>query len=196
MTNGELLPANVWVFLTVRADVWCAAFFVSDTTSPSDQDHGSGLWLWDGKAPLPPPQPASRVQQIPGPNVSALRRGGWLALSGGVALTLLGVALVLLAGHAALDAFRQASAGGYARGDRTNPIARRCARGQSRSSRQPPRISGRGDGHPAGSGANAVRAGTIACPLKSRNAAAIDKLTRCVPLRGPAEIYGAGPILS
>ena len=70
---------------------------LSDTTSPSDQDHGSGLWLWDGKAPLPPPQPASRIQQIPGPNVSALRRGGWLALSGGVALTLLGVALVLLA---------------------------------------------------------------------------------------------------
>jgi hypothetical protein len=29
---------------------------------------------------------------------------------------------------------------------------------------------------------------TIACPLKSRNAAAIDKLPRFVPFRGPAEI--------
>jgi hypothetical protein len=29
---------------------------------------------------------------------------------------------------------------------------------------------------------------TISCPLKRRNAAAIDKLTRCVPFRGPAEI--------
>ena len=29
---------------------------------------------------------------------------------------------------------------------------------------------------------------TISCPLKRRNAAAIGKLTRCVPFRGPAEI--------
>jgi len=31
----------------------------SNTTSPSDENHGSGLWLWHGKAPLPPspPQP-------------------------------------------------------------------------------------------------------------------------------------------
>jgi hypothetical protein len=64
---------------------------LSDTTSPSDENHESGLWLWHGKAPLPPspPQSASRVQQIRGPNVSALRRGGWMALPGGVALTLL-----------------------------------------------------------------------------------------------------------
>jgi hypothetical protein len=67
----------------------------SDTTSPSDENHGSGLWLWHGKAPLPPPppQPASRVPQSPGPNVSALLRGGWMALPGGVALTLLAVML-------------------------------------------------------------------------------------------------------
>jgi hypothetical protein len=51
--------------------------------------HTTGLWLWHGKAPLPssPSQPASRVQQIPGPNVSAWR----LALLGGVALALLAV---------------------------------------------------------------------------------------------------------
>ena len=68
---------------------------MSDTTTPSDENHESGLWLWHGKAPLPPspPQPASRVQQIPDPNVPALRRRGWMALPGGVALTLLAVML-------------------------------------------------------------------------------------------------------
>ena len=68
---------------------------MSDTTSPSEEDHRSGLWLWHGKAPppLPPLQPASRVQQIPGPTVSALRRRGWMALPGGVALVLLAVML-------------------------------------------------------------------------------------------------------
>ena len=68
---------------------------LSDTTSPSEEDHRSGLWLWHGKAPLPLPplQPASRVQQIPDPNVSALRRRGWMALPGGVALALLAVML-------------------------------------------------------------------------------------------------------
>ena len=67
----------------------------SDTPSPSDENHRSGLWLWHGKAPLPLPplQPASRVQQIPGPDVSALRRRGWMALPGGVALALLAVML-------------------------------------------------------------------------------------------------------
>jgi hypothetical protein len=67
----------------------------SDTRSPSDENHASGLWLWHGKAPLPPspPQPASRVQQYLGPIVSALRKGGWMALPGGVALTLLAVML-------------------------------------------------------------------------------------------------------
>jgi len=67
----------------------------SDTTSPSEEDHGSGLWLWHGKAPppLPPLQPASRVEQIPGPNVSALRRRGWMALRAGLALALLAVIL-------------------------------------------------------------------------------------------------------
>lgn len=66
---------------------------MSDTTLPSDENGRSGLWLWHGKAPLPPSpsQSASRVQQIPGPNVSALRRGGWWALLGGVALALLAV---------------------------------------------------------------------------------------------------------
>ena len=67
----------------------------SDTTSPSDENHESGLWLWYGKAPLPslPPQPASRVQRFFDPIISALRRGGWVALPGGVALTLLAVML-------------------------------------------------------------------------------------------------------
>jgi hypothetical protein len=68
-----------------------------DKTSPSDENHVSGLWLWHGKAPPPlPPSPlppASLVQQIPGPNVSVLRRRGWIALPGGVALTLLAVIL-------------------------------------------------------------------------------------------------------
>jgi hypothetical protein len=69
---------------------------LSDTTSPSDQDHGSGLWLWHGKAPLTPspPQPAPRARQILGPNVSGLRRRGWMALPGGVALALLAVILL------------------------------------------------------------------------------------------------------
>jgi hypothetical protein len=67
----------------------------SDTTSPSDENQASGLWLWHGKAPLPPSplQPASRVQQSLDPIVSALRRRGWMALPGGVALTLLAVML-------------------------------------------------------------------------------------------------------
>jgi hypothetical protein len=66
---------------------------LSDTTSPSDENHGSGLWLWHGKAPPSPPQPASRVQQSVGPIAAGLRRGGWMALPGGVALTLLAVML-------------------------------------------------------------------------------------------------------
>jgi hypothetical protein len=68
---------------------------LSDTTSPSDENHGSGLWLWHGKAPLPPSplQPASHVLQIPGPNVPALRRRGWMALPCGLALALLAVML-------------------------------------------------------------------------------------------------------
>jgi hypothetical protein len=66
---------------------------LSDTVSPSDKNHGSGLWLWHGKAPLPPVQPASRVQQSLGSIVSALRRRGWMALPGGLALALLAVML-------------------------------------------------------------------------------------------------------
>ena len=62
-------------------------------------------------------------------------------------------------GHAALNAPRQASARGYARGRRTNPITRRCARGHSRSFGQQPCTSGRAQGRPVRSGANAVRAG-------------------------------------
>ena len=67
----------------------------SDTTSQSDENQASGLWLWHGKAPLPPSplQPASHVPQIPGPNVPALRRRGLMALPGGVALALLAVML-------------------------------------------------------------------------------------------------------
>jgi hypothetical protein len=67
----------------------------TDTTSPGDENHESGLWLWYGTAPPPPspPQAASRVQQFLDPIVSALRRGGWMALPGGVALALLAVML-------------------------------------------------------------------------------------------------------
>ena len=66
---------------------------MSDTTSPSDQGHGSALWLWHGTAPITPspPQPASRAKQIRGPNVSALRRRGWMAVPGGLTLALLAV---------------------------------------------------------------------------------------------------------
>jgi hypothetical protein len=57
----------------------------SDTTSPSDENRVSGLWLWHGKAPppLPPLQPASRVEQIPG-LTSLLCEGvdGWRCLAG------------------------------------------------------------------------------------------------------------------
>jgi hypothetical protein len=69
---------------------------LSDTSSPSDGSRASGLWLWQGKPPLPtsPPQPASRVQQsVDHPVVSALRKRGWIALPGGVALALLAVML-------------------------------------------------------------------------------------------------------
>ena len=62
---------------------------LSDTTSPSDENHGSGLWLWHGKPPPPPLQPDPRVQQSLGAIFSALRRRVWIALPGGVALTLL-----------------------------------------------------------------------------------------------------------
>jgi hypothetical protein len=62
---------------------------LSDRTSPSDENHGSGLWLWHGKPPLPSLQPAPRVQQSLGPIFSALRSRVWIALPGGVALTLL-----------------------------------------------------------------------------------------------------------
>ena len=68
---------------------------MSDTTSPNDGNHGSGLWLWHGKAPLPPSpsRATSRLRQFLDPIVSALRRGGWVALPGGVALSLLAVTL-------------------------------------------------------------------------------------------------------
>jgi hypothetical protein len=62
---------------------------LSDTTSPSDENHGSGLWLWHGKPPPPPLQPDPRVQQSLSAIFSALRRRVWIALPGGVALTLL-----------------------------------------------------------------------------------------------------------
>jgi hypothetical protein len=67
----------------------------SDTTSLSDENQESGLWLWHGKAPLPqsPSRPASRVQQFLDPIVSALRRGGWIALPSGVAVALLAIML-------------------------------------------------------------------------------------------------------
>ena len=67
----------------------------SDTTSLSDKNQESGLWLWHGKTPPPPspPGPASRVQQFLDPLVSAFRRGGWIALPSGVALALLAVML-------------------------------------------------------------------------------------------------------
>ena len=67
----------------------------SDITSLSHENQESGLWLWQGKAPpLPSPsQPASRVRRCLDPIVSALRRGGWIALPGGVVLTLLAVVL-------------------------------------------------------------------------------------------------------
>ena len=70
---------------------------MSDTASPSDENRASGLWLWQGKPPRPPspPQPASRVQQAVDRIVSALRKAGWIALPGGVALTLLAVMLRL-----------------------------------------------------------------------------------------------------
>jgi hypothetical protein len=67
----------------------------SDTTSLSDKNHESGLWLWHGETPPPPspPGPASRVQQFLDPLVSAFRRGGWIALPSGVALALLALML-------------------------------------------------------------------------------------------------------
>ena len=67
----------------------------SDITSSHDENQESGLGLWHGTAPLQPspPEPPSRVQQFVDPIVSALRRGGWMALPAGVALILLAVIL-------------------------------------------------------------------------------------------------------
>ena len=67
----------------------------SDTTSLSDKNHESGLWLWHGETPSPPSPsgPASRVQRFLDPLVSAFRRGGWIALPSGVGLALLAVML-------------------------------------------------------------------------------------------------------
>jgi hypothetical protein len=67
----------------------------SDATSSLDENQEPGLWLWNGNAPLPPspPQRPSRVQQFVDLIVSAWRRGGWMALPGGVAFTLLAVTL-------------------------------------------------------------------------------------------------------
>ena len=69
----------------------------SDTISPRDENRASGLWLWHGKPPLPPsrPQLASRVLRSVDSIVFALRKGGWIALPGGIALTLLAVMLRL-----------------------------------------------------------------------------------------------------
>ena len=69
----------------------------SDTISPRDEKRASGLWLWHGKPPLPPsrPQLASRVLRSVDSIVFALRKGGWIALPGGIALTLLAVMLRL-----------------------------------------------------------------------------------------------------
>ena len=69
----------------------------SDTISPRDESRASGLWLWHGKPPLPPsrPQLASRVLRSVDSIVFALRKGGWIALPGGIALTLLAVMLRL-----------------------------------------------------------------------------------------------------
>ena len=69
----------------------------SDTISPRDENRASGLWLWHGKPPRSPsrPQLASRVLRYVGSIVFALRKGGWIALPGGIALTLLAVMLRL-----------------------------------------------------------------------------------------------------
>jgi len=40
--NGEPLPANAWAFLTVRADVWCAAFFASWCSVPRAGNRAAG----------------------------------------------------------------------------------------------------------------------------------------------------------
>jgi hypothetical protein len=71
------------------------AIVSSETTSLSDENQESGLWLWQGKTPLPPSslRPASRVQQFLDPLVAIWRRGGWIALLSGVALALLVVML-------------------------------------------------------------------------------------------------------
>ena len=72
----------------------------SEATSSSDESQESGLWLWHGKAPPPqpaappsPPEPTSRAPRILDPIVSAMRRGGWMALPGALALILLAVML-------------------------------------------------------------------------------------------------------
>jgi len=42
ITNGEPLSANAWVFLAVRADVWCAAFFASWCSVPRAGNRAAG----------------------------------------------------------------------------------------------------------------------------------------------------------
>jgi hypothetical protein len=56
----------------------------------------AGLWLWHGEAPKAPslPQPKSRVEHILASMMPGARRAGWIALPGGLALTLLAVSVM------------------------------------------------------------------------------------------------------
>jgi hypothetical protein len=68
----------------------------SRPTVPSTESQETGLWLWQGKrlSPPSPSQPASQVQQSLDRIVPVARLGGWMALTGGLALM---SALILLA---------------------------------------------------------------------------------------------------
>lgn len=75
-----------------------------DTMPISNSSQESGLWLWRGEAPSPPPAPSvsppSRIERVAVPIISAARSARWMAVPSGLALVGLAawVALQLLRG--------------------------------------------------------------------------------------------------
>jgi hypothetical protein len=69
---------------------------ITDAALISTGSGEAGLWLWHGEAPPRPslPQPKSRVECILARIMPAARLAAWMALPGGLALTLLALSVV------------------------------------------------------------------------------------------------------
>ena len=157
MTNGELLPANAWVFLTVRADV----------------PRGAGMLAGEG---------GMTARVLAGDRIGSTAMGvsAGAGLSGGVE--------------------RSMTASNVSATPPGSAIQTRLRKAEKIGPRD---CWTRGSGWKGGSGGlpchshkpdpwfsslGEVRSdNTISCPLKRRNAVAIDKLTRCVRFRRSAE---------